>query len=63
MPAYATVLFDLDGTLIDSIELIMSSFRHTMRTHLGQVPPDSEWRGGFGIPLRPQLARYARDPD
>ena len=24
MPAFSTVLFDLDGTLIDSIELIMS---------------------------------------
>ncbi|MDP6579211.1 MAG: HAD-IA family hydrolase [Vicinamibacterales bacterium] len=62
MPAYATVLFDLDGTLIDSISLIMSSFRHTMRTHLGRVPPDAEWRAGFGIPLRPQLARFAGEP-
>jgi pyrophosphatase PpaX len=63
MPVFSTLLFDLDGTLIDSIELIMSSFRHTMRTHLGTVPPESEWRAGFGIPLRPQLARYARDAD
>jgi len=63
MPGFATYLFDLDGTLIDSEELIMSSFRHTMRTHLGTVPPDAEWRAGFGTPLRPQLARYARDPD
>ena len=62
-PGFSTYLFDLDGTLIDSIELIMSSFRHTMRTHLGTVPPDEEWRAGFGTPLRPQLARYARDPD
>ena len=63
MAAFSTYLFDLDGTLIDSIALIMSSFRHTMRTHLGTVPPDAEWRAGFGTPLRPQLARYARDPD
>ena len=63
MAAFSTYLFDLDGTLIDSIDLIMSSFRHTMRAHLGMVPPDAEWRAGFGTPLRPQLARYARDPD
>ena len=63
MPGFPTYLFDLDGTLIDSIELILASFRHTMRTHLGTVPPDAEWRAGFGRPLRPQLARYARDRD
>ena len=63
MSGFSTYLFDLDGTLIDSTELIMSSFRHTMRTHLGRVPADAEWRAGFGTPLRPQLARFARDPD
>ena len=61
MPGFPTYLFDLDGTLIDSTELILASFRHTMRTHLGTVPSDAEWRAGFGTPLRPQLARYARD--
>ena len=61
MPRYSTVLFDLDGTLIDSTELIMTSFRHTMRTHLDAVPSEEEWRSGFGTPLRLQLARFARD--
>lgn len=61
MPGYSTVLFDLDGTLIDSTELIMSSFRHTMRTHLDTIPSEAEWRQGFGTPLRPQLARFGRD--
>ena len=32
------VLFDLDGTLIDSIPLILESFRYTLRTHLGARP-------------------------
>ena len=63
MAPLSTFLFDLDGTLIDSIELIMSSFRHTMLTHRGAVPPDDDWRAGFGRPLRPQLACYARDAD
>ena len=64
MPAglrFGTFLFDLDGTLIDSIPLIMESFRHTMRTHLGAVPDDAGWRAGFGTPLRPQLRKFARN--
>lgn len=60
-PGFETYLFDLDGTLVDSIDLIMASFRHTMRTHLGAVPPDAAWRAGFGRPLRTQLAAYASE--
>ena len=60
-PRYGSFLFDLDGTLIDSTALIMESFRHTMRVHLGAVPDEAGWRAGFGTPLRPQLRRYARD--
>ena len=62
-PGFGTYLFDLDGTLIDSIPLIMESFRHTMRTHLGAVPDDAGWRAGFGTPLRPQLRKFARDDE
>ena len=53
-------LFDLDGTLIDSIGLIMSSYRHTMMEHLGEIPADHAWRSGLGTPLRTQIARFAR---
>ena len=60
-PRFAAYLFDLDGTLIDSTHLIMEAFRHTMRTHLGAVPDEARWRAGFGRPLRPQLANFARD--
>ena len=59
-PTLRTYLFDLDGTLIDSIGLIMSSFRHTMLEHLGEVPAEHVWRSGFGTPLRTQIARFAR---
>ena len=58
---FETYLFDLDGTLIDSTDLIMEAFRYTMRTHLGAVPDENRWRAGFGRPLRPQLANFARD--
>jgi pyrophosphatase PpaX len=57
----STVLFDLDGTLIDSIELILNSARHAF-TKLERVcPPDSEWLAGVGIPLFTMFRRYARD--
>ncbi|HEY8477538.1 MAG TPA: HAD-IA family hydrolase [Chloroflexota bacterium] len=57
------VLFDLDGTLVDSTELILACYRHTTRTHLGWVPPDDAWLEGFGTPLEQQIARFARSPD
>jgi pyrophosphatase PpaX len=53
-----TVLFDLDGTLIDSRDLILSSFRHTMEVHLGWVPPDKAWLANMGRPLITQLRGF-----
>lgn len=55
------VLYDFDGTLADSTELIMRCYRHTMDAHLGHVPPDEEWLSGFGMTLETQLRRFARD--
>lgn len=54
------VLYDFDGTLADSTELILRSYRHTMTTHLGEAPPDEEWLSGFGTPLEVQIRRFAR---
>jgi pyrophosphatase PpaX len=56
------VLFDLDGTLADTVELILMSYRHTMRTHLGDIPPDERWLSTMGTPLRDQLLAFARSP-
>ena len=58
-----TIVFDLDGTLIDSTELILSSYRHTMRTHLGRQLPDADWLSTMGRPLRVQLRDFARDEE
>jgi len=55
------VLYDFDGTLANSTELIMRCYRHTMTTHLGECPPDEAWLAGFGTPLETQIARFARD--
>ena len=60
--AFAAYLFDLDGTLIDSIDLILRAYRHTAERHLSISPPDSVWREGLGTPLRQQLSAVSQDP-
>ena len=61
MPLF-TFLFDLDGTLIDSIELILRSYRHTMRVHRREVPSDDVWMRGLGTPLWVQFRHFTDDP-
>lgn len=60
---WAAVLFDLDGTLADSVGLILECYRHTMRVHLGTVPEDGRWLAGLGTPLAVQLAEFARSAE
>ncbi len=57
-----TFLFDLDGTLIDSIDLILRSYRHTMQAHGRGLPPDEVWMEGLGTPLWVQFRRWTDDP-
>ena len=58
-----TVLFDLDGTLLASIGLILGAFREMMRVHHGAVPPDEVWLRGVGTPLARQIADLADGPE
>ncbi len=61
MPTLRTFLFDLDGTLIDSVQLILDSFRHTLAAH--GLPPrsDDRWLAGVGTPLTAQFAEWKDD--
>jgi len=54
------VMFDLDGTLVDTIQLILSAHRHTLAQHLkGPVPPEAVIIRNLGRPLRDSLREYA----
>ena len=58
------LLFDLDGTLIDSIELIMSSMRHAFVDYEGRAPTDDEWRALIGRPLVDSFREFVpREPE
>lgn len=62
MPRYQTVLFDLDGTLIDSVRLILDSYHHTLATHGLPARTDEHWLKGLGTPLRVQFRDWSHDP-
>jgi pyrophosphatase PpaX len=53
------LLFDLDGTIIDTIGLILASARHATKTVLGEALPDDVLRHNIGVPLRTQMGEYA----
>jgi pyrophosphatase PpaX len=59
--AYRGVLFDLDGTLLDSIELIIDSFRHTFGAHFDPPPLEAGYRASLGMPLREFFASVATE--
>ncbi|MEO5588416.1 MAG: HAD-IA family hydrolase [Gemmatimonadaceae bacterium] len=51
------VLFDLDGTLIDSISLLLKCVHHAFEGR-SPAPTDEEWIATLGTPLGRQLADY-----
>jgi pyrophosphatase PpaX len=56
------VLFDLDGTLVDSGAMILASFRHATRTVLRREIPDHELLAAVGGPgLREQMQAIDAD--
>lgn len=51
------LVFDLDGTLIDSIELIMRSYEHTLAAHGLPPMPRPDLVASLGTPLLAQFPR------
>ncbi|MDB5166224.1 MAG: HAD-superfamily hydrolase, subfamily [Candidatus Saccharibacteria bacterium] len=51
MSQLKAVIFDADGTLLDSFELILSAYRHVAETHGLRAPGADEIRSQMGQPL------------
>jgi pyrophosphatase PpaX len=47
---FPIVLFDLDGTVIDSGAIILASMKHAAETVLGSAPPDADLMAAVGGP-------------
>jgi len=63
MPNFQTVLFDLDGTILDTNELIIQSFLHALQDI---VPPDFTREHiipSMGLPLAVQLQQFSGAED
>lgn len=52
-----TILFDYDGTLMDTNEVVLQSWQHTFRTLRGQEEDPAFIRSTFGEPLVMTLAK------
>ena len=57
------ILFDLDGTLIDTTELILFCFNHAWQTICAQTHPPEVFVATMGIPLKDAMHRLLRTSD
>ena len=57
------ILFDNDGTLVDTHDLILASMRHSTRAVLGRVIPDEVLMRKVGQPLVVQMGDFTPDEE
>ncbi|MCK9216381.1 MAG: HAD-IA family hydrolase [Firmicutes bacterium] len=56
---YKYLLFDLDGTLIDTNKLIIDSFKYTLKLHIDIDIEEGQIKKYFGEPLITTLKRFS----
>src|SRR5262245_9602631 len=61
MTGIKTILFDLDGTLIDTTDLILGCFDHAWQGLYGIAHSRESLLATFGMPLREAMHRLLRD--
>lgn len=59
----STILFDLDGTLIDTRKLVVASFQHTFQEVLGLEVTAQDMLQDYGRPLTYTFGRYTSNPE
>jgi len=55
------VIFDLDGTLIDTNDLILDTFQHVIKKCLGRTPTEEELHQVYGKTLDEQMAFFSTE--
>lgn len=63
MKKKTTILFDFDGTIMDTNDIIVKSWQHTFRTLEGKERPVEEILATFGEPLHITIERILPDFD
>ena len=53
--SYSAIIFDLDGTLLNSVDLIVACFEATYLHFFGKVPTKEKILGDIGLPLKTVL--------
>lgn len=61
--AIQAILFDLDGTLVDTTDLILRCFSHSWQTVCGFEHSRDALIATFGIPLSEAMWRLSREPN
>lgn len=57
------ILFDFDGTLANTIDLIIAAFEHTSKIVLGSVPEREKIVNTFGLPLPEAMLKLSGRAD
>lgn len=57
------VIFDNDGTLVDTYDLIVASFNYALTKVLGKTLPEEVLMKKVGQPLKVQIADFTEDED
>lgn len=55
------VLFDLDGTLLDTNKIIIESYKYTIKKHFNRELEEENITKYFGEPLITTLSRYSKE--
>lgn len=63
MAELKAILFDNDGTIVDTHDLLLKTFRHTVETVLGKTVPAEVLMAKVGLPLEVQMWDYTDDPE
>lgn len=63
MSGWSAVFFDLDGTLADTVDLILRCYRHTVEVHFNEPVDEDFWLSTMGRPLRDQIRELVADEE